>query len=152
MIHDQLKNIEQHAEICSSVKDAIAYLIKTDLKSLEVGKFDIDGKRIFAIVEKYQPKQMADAVWETHKRYIDIQVIITGSERMGYLPLTDKVEIKTAYNEERDFTYYNTDGELFVVSEGEFAIYEPLDVHAPGLLLEPEGGAVHKIVMKCLID
>ncbi len=152
MIHDNLQNIHQHASICPSVNDAINFLKSTDLTTLKEGIHEIDSKRVFGIVERYQPKQLADAVWETHKRYIDIQVIIAGSERMGCIPLTNDLKIKTPYNQEKDFTFYHTDGPLFIVNQGQFTIYHPNDVHAPGLQLDPQGPPVHKIVMKCLID
>ncbi len=152
MIFDQLKNADRYSGLSENIALALRYLRETDLGGLGAGKFEIDGQRVWAIVEKYTPKDHALAVWETHRRYVDVQYLISGREQMGWRPLRADLAIEKAYHAEGDFTYYDTAGGLFEIRAGEFVIYYPEDVHGPGLATDDdEQLEVHKIVIKCLI-
>jgi biofilm protein TabA len=118
---------------------------------LPEGKHVIDGERIFALVQRYHPKPAGEATWEAHRRYIDVQYIVEGAERIGYAALGDGLKVTTPYDAEKDAAMFDARGDLFEVPAGAFAIFMPQDVHAPGLLSSTSVGiaTVKKVVVKC---
>ena len=134
------------------ISNALDYLAQTDFNALPDGKQVIDGDRLFAIVQRYTTKPVSEARWETHRRYIDVQYIARGSERMGYVPWSESLPVQEVYDPQRDVAFYEASGVLLPVSAGMFAIFAPHEVHAPCLApAEPQpAGEVLKVVFKCL--
>ncbi|MDQ6951228.1 MAG: YhcH/YjgK/YiaL family protein, partial [Mariprofundales bacterium] len=60
--------------------------MRSDIKAIPAGKHVIDGDRIFAIVEQGLGREKADALLETHENYIDIQLVLSGVDTMGWKP------------------------------------------------------------------
>jgi len=130
---------------------AFEYLRNTNLKALEVGKFEIDGSNIFALVSEYQTKLPENAKPESHLQYIDIQFIISGIEKIGYAAKLDQIESEL-YNPNKDISFYKTDVDTFILHEGSFAIFYPTDLHAPCIQYASEPNLVKKVVVKVKLD
>lgn len=153
MIKDRIENATAYAKLGPGIALAMDYLRKTDCSKLQPGKYEIDNTRVFAVVQRYVPRPPAQARWEAHHRYIDVQYLAQGRERIGYLALTAGLEVAVPYDPHSDLIFYETIGDLLVVNRGEFALFTPQDVHAPGLALEsPEPGEVLKVVVKVRVD
>jgi biofilm protein TabA len=152
MIFDRLDRGDVYARIGLGIPEALEYLAKTDFSALPVGKQAIDGDRLFAVVQRYKTKPLADARWEMHRRYIDVQYVARGGERIGYVPWSESLRVQEAYDEQKDAAFYEATGVLLPVAAGMFAIFTPDEVHAPCLTpAEPEpAGEVLKVVVKCL--
>jgi YhcH/YjgK/YiaL family protein len=153
VIFDRLENADQYRSMGANVAMALDYLRRTDFSQMPVGRHEVDGDRVFAIVQRYRPKPLAQIVWEAHRQYIDVQYVAAGSERMGYVPLGDGLRVRQPYNAEKDAILFDADGQLFMVSAGQFAIFAPNDVHAPGLAtdLPDDAAEVCKVVVKCRV-
>jgi YhcH/YjgK/YiaL family protein len=69
----------------------------------EERRYELDGDDVFAIVMSYPTKRETDAgaVLETHRKYVDIQMALAGSERIACYPV-HSLRMKTPYNAERD--------------------------------------------------
>ena len=148
MIYDRLKNKEQYYTLHKNFKKAFEFLANTDLKNIEDGSYEIDGKAIYANVQSLKTKLVEDKKWEVHRKYIDIQYIISGKEKMGYGILEDFNEITQKYDTEKDVEFLNGDKFNFVdVQEGDFVIFYPNDVHAPMLSVN-EPINVKKVIVK----
>lgn len=153
MIKDRIENAVAYESLGPAVAQALRYLRQTDFSKMEAGKYEIDDQRIFAIVQEYEPKSLDKAVWEAHHRYIDVQYVARGTERMGHLSLLDNPTVKTPYDPQKDVVFYEPKGDLLVFNQGDFAVFTPQDVHAPGLAIDgPTGGSVLKIVVKVRVD
>ena len=50
MILDSIKNAELYYSLSPRIKEAFDWLAKTDIKSLSVGRHDIDGDNLFVNV------------------------------------------------------------------------------------------------------
>ena len=170
MILDRLENADLYRAIGANIAAALDYLRRTDFSQMPVGRHEVDGDRVFAIVQRYRPKPLAQIVWEAHRQYIDVQCLAAGSERMGYLPLADSLSVRQPYDPQKDAVLFDADGQLFTMSPGDFAIFAPGDVHAPGLAIDSADAAlkgtvpfsltrksgqspaeVCKVVMKCRV-
>lgn len=151
MIFDRLKNASQYNILGEKIKKGFDFLINTDLKSLPSGKYEIDGDKIFANVQTLTTKPKEDKKWEVHKKYIDIQYVIKGREKMGYGILEDFKKVANPYDNKKDIEFL--DGEKFNyidVNEGDFVIFYPNDVHAPMLSVE-SNEEIKKVIVKIAI-
>jgi YhcH/YjgK/YiaL family protein len=154
MILDRLENAALYRNLSANIAKALEYLAKTNFAELSIGRHAIDGDAVFAIVQRYDPKPTADAQWEAHRKYLDVQFVAQGVERMGYAPLCDDLKIRQAYDSEKDLMFYETAGDLFELRAGSFALLFPTDVHAPCLAHETTrpGDQVLKVVVKCRME
>lgn len=92
-------------------------------------------------------------MWEAHRRYIDVQYIVRGCERMGCTFLRDDVPVHQPYDAQKDIIFFDTHGDLVTVPAGSFTIFMPHDIHAPSLVPavgDPEA-EVCKVVVKCSV-
>ena len=124
---------------------AFAFLKHTDLSTIAPGKYPIDGENVFATVTEYAPSDKSK--WEAHKKYIDLQYIISGKETMGKVPLSETTVIQE-YNDAKDVSFFETKvGNYYVVNPGSFLIFFTTEAHRPGLKTE-DCDKVKKIVIK----
>lgn len=148
MIFDSLENISRYKGIAGKLPFALEFLAKTDLHSLNPGRIEVDGDVLFALVQEYETKPLEKGLWEAHRKYIDVQYMVTGIERMGYgkLGLMKPGE----YTAEKDFQAVEGTGNFVDVFPGYFAIFYPDDAHMAGLI-SGETGKIKKVVMKVKI-
>ena len=83
MIFDEKKNLDfyRNLGIEGRYAKAVDFLKNTDLEALEPGKYEIDGKNVYANVTAYTTIPWEEAKYEAHEHYTDIQYVIEGSER-----------------------------------------------------------------------
>ena len=125
---------------------AFTFLKEHDLKTLAVGKYPIDGTNVFASVTEDPSKDFEKTQWESHRKYIDLQCVITGEEKMGKFSLTG-LTVTKPYDETKDVANYSGEGKIYDVPAGTFMIFFPSDAHRPNIT--PGGNkVVKKIVIK----
>lgn len=148
MILDTLENAAKYTAIKIGSSEAFGFLDQPGVAELADGKYEINGDYVFAIVERNQGKKAEDAKLEAHRKYIDVQYIVSGEETMGWAPLSDLANSE-GYDEARDLEFFTDKPEAFVrVPAGTFAVFLPTDAHMPGL----GDGAVHKIIVKIAVN
>ena len=149
MILGSLKNTETIEKLHPLFKKAFDYLKSVDLEAIHAdgSKIELDGNRLYLFVSEYQGKPHEESKAEAHQQYIDIQIPIKGIESMGWIGLSDCKETIIPYNPEKDLVFYGDSVSSSVqVSPGEFAVFFPEDVHAPGIGI----GTIKKAVVKVL--
>ncbi len=145
MIFDNVKNKELYYAMHDGFKLGFDFIEKAIKENLAVGKYEIDGKKVWASVQAYDSKD--EAKWEAHRNYIDIQYIVSGVERMEYADIKE-CEPFVPYNEEKDVEFFLASSQAdLICAKDTFAIFFPNDVHRPGLKLG-ENSPVSKIVVK----
>ena len=149
MVIDKLSNAEQYYGLSDRIEKALKYLVNADLENIEIGKHEIQGKDIFVVVSEYETKNVEQGKWEAHRKYIDIQYVVSGEEKIGYGNINE-MKIIDEYNEEKDVLFLEGKGDLLLVNKGTFALFAPQDVHMPGIQLN-NGQHVKKIVVKILV-
>lgn len=146
MIADKLQNCALYYGCHEKFEAAFEFLKKAVSDNLAPGKYELDGKELYANIMEYESKLVSKA--EAHKNYIDIQFIVSGIEVMDYCDIA-KATPNTEYNAEKDVMFY-TDcpkAGTCALEAGEFAIFFPHDVHKPGMCFD-KPAAVKKIVVK----
>ena len=125
---------------------AFAFLKEHDLKTMAKGRYPIDGDNVYATITEDSSKDFNKTNWESHRKYIDVQSVITGEEKIGVYPVS-KATITKEYDETRDVANYSADGKLYSATPGTFFIFFPTDAHRPNIT--PGGNlVVKKIVIK----
>ena len=127
---------------------AFAFLKRGDLAALPLGRHDIDGDRCWANIQEVELAAPPDRKLEAHRRFIDIQAPITGSEAIGLAEM-DAAALVLPFDVEKDYVLYNGTSRLVTLEPGDFAIFfPPLGAHAP-CCRAPEGPArIRKVVVK----
>ena len=151
MIASNIKDtmIESYKKVHPRFEEAFEALKKLASRNYEVGKYEIDGKNIYAMVQEYDTKPVAEKKFEIHKDYIDIQYIISGEELMGYESL-DKLEPMGDYKPDAQLFYMNGEYDKIKLCAGELVVFFPNEPHAPGVAVDDIPSAVKKIVVKIL--
>lgn len=131
---------------------AFSFLKTSDLQGLELKRYDIDRDNLYAPVSEYLTKNEEDAKYEAHRKYIDIQYIISGKEFIGVAPLSQKNEVLEPYDAAKDIEFLTvTGGENYLALPDRFFIFFPDDAHRPGLK-DGQNSPVRKIVLKVKVD
>lgn len=149
MIFDTLQNCEKYYGVHNAFAQAFAFIKKAVEENYAVGKYEIDGRKIHVSVQEYNSKAEADAKYEGHRKYIDIQYIAFGAEIMQVVDV-QKATLKTDYNEEKDVEFYHDTDKAgkILVEAGEYGIFFPNDIHKPGLSVNGNSAPVKKILVK----
>ena len=112
-----------------------------ELKKLPNGKHSLDKEiceGAFINVVEYDNKD--NPPWESHLKYVDVQIIFEGSEDF-IIANTSTLKPKT-YDEASDYHDWEGEGTLrLTLSPGEMLILLPYDAHRVGL--PPKSGKNH---------
>lgn len=150
MILDKIENWKNYAGLGAGIARGLELLAGGALDGLAEGRHDIDGDRLYAGVQEYQPKDPGECRWEAHRRYVDIQYLATGCEAMGYRP-AGELRVSEAYDAQKDVMFFETSpeaGTLLKVETKMFAIFFTQDAHRPMMAFGAPAGRVKKIVLK----
>ena len=129
---------------------AFAYLHNLDLGNISPGKYEIYGENVFMIYMEYETRDASDCKMESHKKYIDVQLMIEGAENIGVSIYSDQKPIE-AYDEAKDAAFYAAlPASVFRLEAGHFAIFYPHDLHQPCVRVG-EARHVKKAVFKIAI-
>lgn len=149
MIFDRLENAHLYKGIHTAVDQALDYISgKTDFSKLEIGRHKISDQ-LDAIIDEYETQTSDGSLYEAHRQFIDVQVMLSGDEYMGVLPLANQTPVQ-AYNEEKDFALYQVAGQMIHVKKGMFIIFFPTDLHMP--CIGTPARKIRKLVMKARVD
>lgn len=137
MVIDTLDNLEKYESLNPLFSKVVEFIKKNDLKTLATGKTLIAGDDLFVNITTANGKSPEEAILETHKKMIDIQIPLSSAETYGYTPLCLLPEAE--YNAGKDITKYEGAAQSYVTAEpGSFAIFFPQDGHAPCICAEKE--------------
>ncbi len=150
MILDTLENADLYKNLDANLTLGLEYLKKTDFSKLEMGKYEIKGNEVFAILQAYNTKAEADCKLEAHKKYVDIQYMVSGKEIMGVVPFDNQKITKDL--PDNDVTFFEGTGEPILVNEGSFTVFFQTDVHAPGIKVTTSEKIIKVVVKVALAE
>lgn len=150
MVYDNISNVNTYFGISEDIRIGLEYLREVKL-DVEIGVYEL-SPYVKAIVSEYTTKRENEYGYEAHLQFIDIQYLLSGTEKICCLPLECLKETK-AYSEENDAAFYKEESvrpQKLLLGNGYFAIFFPQDGHMPQLCVEnPE--PVKKVVIKVRI-
>ena len=148
MVVDQLANASRYVSLHPGFADAVKFASRPDLAQLADGRHEIDGQRLFAMISRDHGRGRERSLLEAHRRYVDIQLVISGEDCIGWMPNEKCQRVASPYDAEKDLLlYFDRPATWLVLPAGTFAIFFPHDAHAP---LASEG-PIHKAVFKVAV-
>jgi YhcH/YjgK/YiaL family protein len=148
MILDILENAHRYLDLHKGFTKAFDFLLCPDLKELPVGKYEIDGDRVYAMVSKNTGRRKENALLETHEKYIDIQLVLAGTDDMGWKPKSLCKKPTGEYDQKNDEQIFTDEPDAWLSTKsGAFAIFFPEDAHMPLI----SSGQVHKVIVKVAV-
>lgn len=143
MIVDCLENILYYEKLLPNVAAGMKKV--KELKTLETGRYEFDGG--YFMVQKGETKPMDEGTFEAHRKYIDVQILMEGSEEVAWKPLCQLTSV-IPYAPEKDAERFDgTKEHTLLVSAGMFYAAFPQDGHKPVSHTEKKQSFT-KIVMK----
>ena len=142
--------MEKYESIKKLSPSGYEFVIKALASGVENGKYPLESGA-YAVVSEYETKSLADAKFEAHRKYIDVQLILAGEEIIGVMP-TERMREGVCigeYNPDKDIELYRECGEYEAnpLSAGDFIILYPEDGHMPAVHKDAPSH-IKKIVFK----
>lgn len=139
--------------VSEDLRKALEYLAAADFSKVADGRYVLDGEKMYANVENYTTADRSTKKPEAHNKYIDVQYLSKGTEKIYFAPRTADVKVVEDYAEERDLLFFENieEKDHVVLNAGDFAVLFPWELHRPGCNAENEPSAVQKIVVKIAV-
>ena len=149
MIYSNIKNKNEYKFLDEKIQKCFEYIEENNLKDMEKGTYEIDGKDIFVNIVEYKTTKAENRFWEAHKQYIDIHFMLEGKEYIN-INFIDDME-KKLYIEKDDFLELIGDKKISVLmKERDFLICYPNDAHMTAVEVEnPE--KIKKAIFKVIV-
>jgi biofilm protein TabA len=149
MIVTDLEHIYQQADLSIALRKAVEFLRLHNIRNLPDGMVEIDGRRLYASVQRYETMQTGSPKFEYHRKYIDVQYIVSGEEIIGWAPI-ERMTVTEAYDRDKDICFGTVAAGKWTpvfLQAGQLAVLYPEDGHAPRLAAGVPS-PVMKIVVK----
>lgn len=151
MIITNVNNEIQNKSLAKDIRFCIEFAKKNENKILSLvnGSYDVGYNNIKMNLGKYFTKSENEKFWESHKKYLDVQIMINGTEKVAINDIRD-MEVKS-FDEEKDLTILEGDKAFDIVMKtGDVLVFFPNDVHKPELNVSEndDSGNIRKIVTK----
>lgn len=131
MLISSMKKYNDILKFYPQLKVVFDFIVKKISVKTYDGKYSIT-KEIYANVQTCLPKPEKERLLEKHRKYIDLQYVISGKERIGWKFFDKSFKILKRYNAKKDISFYSNIPDTFInLKKGEFAIFFPEDTHAP---------------------
>lgn len=146
MIVDKIEKLKLYKEIPGEV---VHFLSELDINNIKLGKWVLSDC-IYVNIEEYNTKDIEVASFESHDKYIDIQLLLKGSENIYYAS-RDNLSVKVPYDETRDIAFYSDSiqGYPYIKLDGtNFMMIYPHEAHAPQVSINGLAQKVLKVVVK----
>ena len=151
MIFDRIDNAGRYRGLSENFQKAFDFLSGLDLSGLPDGKLNIDGEEVTGSVSSPPLRNPEDALFEAHRRYADIQLILEGSEKMLVTDVSPLIP-DAPFQEESDIGFYRDGARAVTLSfaPGDFAVFFPEDAHKP--CCRDRDPFSRKLVIKVRVD
>ena len=152
MIFDTIDNASRYFGLFPSLDDALSKLAALVLRWQGPGRLELDGDKIYANCSAYQTSNDTERLWENHKEYCDIHIVVNGSELVQYATVDEATKVKP-YNAKVDATLYKAPGtSSILLRPGYFIVFFPGEIHRPSTSTDIGESYVEKLVVKVAIN
>ena len=129
---------------------ALEHITEEGLAAVGYDRVELRGSEVYATRFTYETLPAEETYFEAHRKYLDIHIMLSGSERVEIAPPGKLTEFQRT--EASDFYAYRGEGDYkLVLSPGDFLVVFPNDAHRIKMQVEgPE--TVTKAVFKVRIN
>lgn len=152
MIYDSLDQLSRYAKLAPGVWEKVETFLAGCSPEAPHGRHELDGDRVYALIQDYETHPANPDKLEIHNKYIDIQLLLAGEESILVRPVED-LETALSYDAGRDIAFYrlpagDADAVAVTLVPGKFAVFFPEEGHMPGLNRGNAPCRVLKVVIK----
>ena len=150
MISDHCINWKAYSAIAQDVFKTAFDFISAVTPETENKRYDLCGNDIYALVQQYATKPLSDGRMEAHRKYVDIQAVISGTEIIGVSSIAGLKEI-SAYSDEKDCELFENNpvmSSLIKLLPGDFMLLHTGEGHMPCIAIGDTPAEVRKVVIK----
>lgn len=150
MIIDSIKNASKYYDVHPSFREAFDALAKI-VNDTPDERITVDGDNIFINLSTYTNKNVSECLFESHKKYIDIQYVITGAELIDVCR-TNTLKATDDRLDTDDIAFYEN-SDIFstaYLTDGIFVVLFPGEAHRPCVAPDGKGIKTKKAVAKII--
>lgn len=140
---------KQRSVLPAAAVRAIEALQQLDLAQMDAGRYELEGDKLFFLIQDVETRTLDESRSEAHRRYADVQIPLSAGERYGFsLPQADLTPSED-HLEARDVAFYPQPANEFFMNlePGAFAIFLPGELHRPCLAINGKS-KLRKTVIK----
>ena len=147
MILDQLGNYRNHTTLSARIAKALEYLTALSAKEFAPGRKDLETDKVFALHQVYRTERPENLLFETHRKYIDVQYVLDGREIIRYAD-AEGLQEDIPYDGVKDIAFFKpAEGTDCRMKSADFAVFFPSDGHMPKISVDGSE-LVKKVVVK----
>ena len=149
MIFGNIQNLKEYFFLEDGVLECFNYMKEHALNEYKKGVYEIDGKRLFVNIVEYETVKPEDRFWEAHREYLDVHLMLEGTERID-LNFIQNMDVKE-YAAKDDFL--SMDGEKnasVILKPGDFLVCYPTDAHRTAVAADKQEN-IKKAIFKVKI-
>lgn len=128
MIVDCIERLQQYSRNVPEIYEAIKFAEKVKKENIPVGKYPLTNG--FVLVQEGNTRPFEEGDFEVHRKYLDIQILVSGTEYVEYADIKD-LETKVPFDEEKDLELMSGSGSKIRITPDMFYILYPSDGHKP---------------------
>ena len=148
MIVDKMERAYRYYYLNKYFKPAFEFIKSNDLASLAPGQYEIDGDNAYLVIAEDAPKEEFAQKLEAHKKYIDIQMVVSGSFGLTWKALEECSRLLSEYDPEIDAALYTDKADFEIqIKPDTFVILMPEDAHFP----QPPKMNIKKAILKIAV-
>lgn len=149
MIFGNVQNLKEYLCMEDGIFECFNYAKENNLSAYDRGCHEIDAKRIFVNIAEYETVKPEDRFWEAHREYLDVHLMLEGTERID-LNFIQNMDVKE-YAAKDDFL--QMDGEKngsVILKPGDFLVCYPTDAHRTAIAVDKQEN-IKKAIFKVKI-
>lgn len=149
MIFGNIQNLREYLCMEDGIFECFNYAKENNLSAYDRGCHEIDAKRIFVNIMEYETVKPEDRFWEAHREYLDVHLMLEGTERID-LNFIQNMDVKE-YAVKDDFL--SMDGEKnasVILKPGDFLVCYPTDAHRTAVAADKQEN-IKKAIFKVKI-
>jgi len=128
MIYAKNKDALSYLGIHPNLDMALEHITDEYLSTVGETRTELKGSDVYATRFTYETVPAEESFFEAHKNYLDIHIMLEGSERVEIAPPEKLTEFDRV--EANDFYAYRGEGDYkLVLSPGDFLVVFPGDAH-----------------------
>ena len=147
MMSDELRSLPS-AGLHPVLQQALTLAIAANPQEKTPGRYTLQGDTIFMNVMQFATQSPEQKKAELHQQYIDIQMLLSGEERILF-GMTDSARHCEEMHIEDDYQLCSqiADEQAMVLKPGKFVIFMPGEPHKPGCVVQTPMD-IKKVVIK----
>ena len=150
MIADTIKNYKLYTGLGDNFREAFDFINTQDSEKIPPGRYELKGS-MYYMIQNFETKPESEGFFESHCKYIDLQYVIRGRERIDYNHVS-ALTLRDPYDEGKDMVVYDGAGYRYILNPGFFVVYFPEDAHMPNLWAAKGPEKIFKAVVKIPVD